>query len=147
MIGPMTTSPGLPSTALPAIDSATEAIHSAEDMAQRWRALMGPLGFGERLLWLGFVGADRCMLKTLSQVPVGATPNRGMIENLMLGLEALLEELDPGTSVALLLTRPGRDGVSAQDLHWATVLADTAARIGIPIEPIFRGNDAAIKPV
>ena len=34
----------------PPIESATEPILSATDMGQRWRAVMGPLGFSERLL-------------------------------------------------------------------------------------------------
>ena len=85
---------------IPSIDTATDPIHSADDMCQRWRALMGPLGFGERLLWFGFVGPDRCMTKVLSQVPVGTAPHRGMVENLMVGLEVLLEDFEPGTSVA-----------------------------------------------
>ena len=31
---------------------------------------MGQLGFGQRLLWIGFVGPDRCMIKAISQVPL-----------------------------------------------------------------------------
>lgn len=130
---------------IPSIDTATDPIHSADDMCQRWRALMGPLGFGERLLWFGFVGPDRCMTKVLSQVPVGTAPHRGMVENLMVGLEVLLEDFEPGTSVALLLSRPGRDAVSPEDRRWAAVLTKSAARIGIPIEPMFRANDADIR--
>ena len=105
---------------------------------------MGPLGFGERLLWFGFVGADRRMTKVLSQIPVGAAPHRGMIENLMMGLEALLADFEPGTSVALLLSRPGSDGLSAEDRRWSVVLSKAAARIGIPLEPMFRANDSDI---
>ena len=36
---------------------------------------MGPLGFGEKLLWVGFVGPDRRMVKAISQVPLGPRPN------------------------------------------------------------------------
>ncbi len=108
---------------------------------------MGPLGFDERLLWLGFVGPDRCMTKVLSQVAVGAAPHRGLVEDLMVGLEVLLADLDAGTSVAMLLSRPGRDGLSAEDRRWGVVLTKAAARIGVPIEPVFRANDAAIVPI
>jgi hypothetical protein len=34
--------------------------------------------------------------------------------------------------------------VSAGDRRWAAVLTDAAARAGVPLEPIFRANDAAI---
>ena len=131
-------------TMTPGIETATDPIHSAEDMRQRWRALMGPLGFGERLLWIGFVGPDRRMIKVLSQVPIGVRPNRGRIEDLMVGLEVALVDFEPGTSVALLLSRPGGDPVSAEDRRWATVLTGTAARVGIPLEPLFCANDADV---
>lgn len=131
----------------PPISTATDPIRCAEDMRQRWRALMGPLGFEERLLWFGFVGSDRCMTRVLSQVPVGVTPRRGLVEKLMVGLEVLLEEFEPGTSVAVLLSRPGRDAVSADDRRWAIALTRAAARIGVPLEPMFRANDAAITAI
>jgi hypothetical protein len=105
---------------------------------------MGPLGFSERLLWFGFVGPDRRMTKVLSQHPVGAAPHRGLVDNLMVGLEVLLEDFEPGTSVALLLSRPGHDSVSAEDRRWAVVLTKAAARIAIPLEPMFRANDKDI---
>lgn len=41
---------------IPPVETATDPVYSAADLCQRWRALMGPLGFGERLLWFGFVG-------------------------------------------------------------------------------------------
>jgi hypothetical protein len=40
---------------IPPIESATDPIGFAADLRQRWRALMGEFGFGERLLWLAFV--------------------------------------------------------------------------------------------
>jgi hypothetical protein len=60
---------------IPPIETATDPVHSAADMRQRWRALMGPLGFGEKLLWVGFVGPDRRMVKALSQIPLGPRRN------------------------------------------------------------------------
>lgn len=62
----------------------------------------------------------------------------------MVGLEVLLEDFEPGTSVALLLSRPGRDSASPEDHRWAVVLTKAAARIGIPLEPMFRANDTDI---
>jgi hypothetical protein len=59
---------------MPPIESATDPIHSASDMHQRWRALMGPLGFGERRLRFTFVGPDRCLVKILSDVGIPSRP-------------------------------------------------------------------------
>lgn len=130
---------------IPPIETATDPIQSADDMGDRWRALMGPLGFGERLLWVGFVGADRRMIKTLSQVEVGRAPHREMVENLMIGLSVLLADIEPGTTVALLLSRPGNDAISVDDRRWGEVLTAGARRIGVPLEPLFRANDRAIQ--
>lgn len=134
-------------TPLPSVDTATDPIHTPDDMRQRWRALMGPLGFGERLLWVGFVGPDGCMLKALSQVPVGRSPHRDVVENLMIGLSVVLEDFEPGTAVALLLTRPGRDAASDHDRRWGKTLTAAATRIGVPLKPTFRANDRDIQPI
>ena len=131
--------------AIPPIETATDPVCTPDDMGDRWRALMGPLGFGQRLLWVGFVGADRRMHKFLSQVPLGRSPHRELVDNLMIGLSVLLEtDFEPGTTVALLLTRPGTDPITVSDRRWATVLAAAARTMAVPIEPMFRANDAAL---
>lgn len=130
---------------IPPIDTATDPIHSPADLRERWRALMGPLGFGERSLWLGFVGADRRMIKTLTQVPVGRTPDRALVLDLVLALSDLLAQSDESTTVAMLLSRPGRDRPGAADRRWAQVLTETARRAGVQIEPIFLTNDRTIE--
>lgn len=85
------------------------------------------------------------MAKTLSQIPVGIHPAQGLIDSLMVGLtELLMTEFEPGTSVALLLSRPGCGPLSAPDRNWGAVLTKAAARIGVPIEPIFRANDESV---
>jgi hypothetical protein len=129
---------------IPPIETATDPIHSPADMRERWRALMGPLGFGERLLWVGFVGPDRCMHKTLTQMPIGRWPERVVVENLLSGLGRMLSETATGSSLALLVTRPGFDHVSAEDRRWSDVLAQTARALSIELEPLFRANDRSL---
>ena len=51
---------------------------------------------------------------------------------------------DSGSSVAFLLTRPGRGELSQTDREWAVALTVTASRFDVPIEPIFRANDEAV---
>ena len=128
----------------PPIETATDPIHSVADMGQRWRALMGPLGFSERLLWIGFVGPDRCMIKALSQVPLGPRPRRPIVASTMTALADVLNGLKDDTTVALLLTRPGRGSISDVDQRWAALLTDVAAELDIPIEPVFRANDESL---
>ncbi|MCB0931105.1 MAG: hypothetical protein KDB71_04295 [Mycobacterium sp.] len=132
---------------IPPIETATDPINSAADLRERWRALMGNLGFGERLLWLGFIGSDRRMYKTLSQVSIGRSPDRRLVENLIAALVSALDAFQPGTSVALLLSRPGMDGLSADDRQWSKALNGAAQRQRLAIEPIFRANDVAVVPM
>jgi hypothetical protein len=128
----------------PPIETATDPIHSAADMGQRWRALMGPLGFGERLLWIGFVGPDRCMIKALSQVPLASGATRSLVESVMSGVRDMLTDFQEGTTVALLLTRPGPGPISNMDRQWSRMLTAVADEFGVPIEPIFRANDESL---
>jgi hypothetical protein len=128
----------------PPIETATDPIHSTADMGQRWRAVMGPVGFSERLLWIGFVKLDRRMVKALSQVPLGPRPRRPIVASTMTALLKVLDGLKDGTSVALLLTRPGRGPISDADRQWSTLLTDVAKELGVPIEPVFRANDESL---
>jgi hypothetical protein len=127
--------------AIPPIESATDPIQSPADLRQRWRALMGPLGFSERLLWIGFVGPDRRFVKALSQVPLGPRPRRPIVASTMTALQQVLDRFKDGTTVALLLTRPGRGPISDADRQWSKLLVNVAAEFGMPIEPVFRAND------
>jgi hypothetical protein len=132
---------------IPPIETATDPVHSAADLRQRWRALMGPLGFGERLLRFAFMGPDRCLVKFLGDVEIGSSPKRQTIENLMSALRELLCDMEPNTTIALLLTRPGPGGISNLDRQWSTLLTEVAAEFGVPIEPVFRANDEALVQV
>lgn len=132
---------------LPPIETAVDPIFSAADLRQRWRALIGPLGFGEKLLWFGFVGPDRRLTKMLSQVPIGPLPKARSLKSLMSALRILLDDATAGTSVALLLTRPGRGATSSTDRQWARSLTDVAAQFDVPLQPIFRANDESLVQV
>jgi hypothetical protein len=132
---------------IPPLDTATDPVSSDSELRERWRALMGPLGFGERLLWLGFLGPDRRLMKALSQVPVGPRPRTRLLKALMSSLRTLLDDMASGTTVALLLTGPGQGPVSPSDRLWSKSLTEMAERFAVPLEPIFRANDESLLPV
>jgi hypothetical protein len=132
---------------IPPIETATDPVNSAADLRQRWRALMGPLGFGERLLRFAFMGPDRCLVKFLGDVEIGPSPKRQPMENLMSALRSLLVDMEAGTTVALLLTRPGVGPISNLDRQWSALLEEAAAEFGVPLEPIFRANDESLVQV
>ena len=129
---------------IPPMETATDPAYSASDLRQRWRALMGPLGFSERLLWFGFLGPDRRLTKELGQLAVGPRPRARMLKHLMSALRTLLDDMAPGTTVALLLTGPGLGPICPADRLWSKSLNDMAERFAVPLEPIFRANDESI---
>ncbi len=129
---------------IPPIHTAADPAYSAEDLRQRWRALLGPLGFEERLLWFGLIGPDRCFAQKLSRLPIRTRPRGRVVWNLMSALRTLLDDREAGTTVALLLSGPGRGPVSSVDLVWSKSLTDMAERFAVPLEPIFRANDESI---
>ena len=83
---------------------------------------MGELGFGRRLLWIGFVGPDRCMIKAISQVPLGSAADAMLAASVMTGLQDVLADFPEGTTVAMLFTRPARGPISHSDRQWWTLL-------------------------
>lgn len=133
---------------IPPLETAEDPIRSPADLRERWRALMGPLGFSQRLLWFGFIGPDRRFVRMLDHVEITRRPQAQLLRNLMSALQTLLDSDDfAGSSVALLLTGPGRGGIAATDRVWAQQLRAAAARFGVPLEPVFRANDDALLPV
>jgi hypothetical protein len=130
---------------IPPIQTAADPAYSTEDLRQRWRALLGPLGFEQRLLWFGLIGPDRCLSKELGQMPIRTRPRGRVVWNLMSALRTLLDDREPGTTVTLLLSGPGRGPVSSVDLVWSKSLTDLAERFAIPLEPIFRANDESVE--
>jgi hypothetical protein len=132
---------------IPPIETACDPVYSADDLRERWRALMGPLGFEQRQLWFGLIGPDRCFTKKLSRVPIGMRPRGRILWNLMSSLRTLLDDLEPKTTVALLLSGPGRGPISSIDLTWSKSLTEMAERFAVPLEPIFRANDESVEQV
>ncbi|OPX11192.1 hypothetical protein [Mycobacterium sp. AT1] len=129
----------------PPVETATDPIGSPADLRQRWRALVEPLGFGERLLRFVFVGPDRRIIKALSEVPVAKRASPGLVRDLMTALHGIVAE--DQLAVAFLLTRPGRGGPTADDKQWSTLLTRAAAEFGVPIEPVFMANDERLVAV
>lgn len=108
---------------------------------------MGPLGFGQRLLWVGFMGGDRRLYKTMTQIPMPPRPRRDYVDDVLVRLHWILYEFEPGTTPALLLTRPGVGGISELDRQWVALMTEAAAERDLPLEPIFRANDECLVQV
>ncbi len=121
-------------------------IRTQADLHELWRMLMGPLGFGQRLLWLQLLDADgRCspLLPTIEDLPLMPEPSE--LEHVMSFCQQLLDLEVPGGSVAILLSRPGRAGISASDRRWAGGLTTTGRRLGIRCWPVHLANDHELR--
>jgi hypothetical protein len=65
----------------------------------------------------------------------------------MSGVCGVLADFSEGTTIALLLTRPGPGPISDLDRQWSTLLTEVAEEFGVPIEPVFRANDESLVQV
>ena len=90
------------------------------------------------------IGPDRCFDQKLIELPIGPRPMGGILWNLMSTLRTLLDDLASGTTVALLLTGPGRGPISSTDRLWSKALTEMSEKFAVPIEPIFRANDESL---
>ena len=59
-------------------------------------------------------------------------------------LEQVLREEGAGTTAALLITRPGRDGPSPVDRLFGRRLLEGARASGVPLEPLHVATDVAV---
>lgn len=116
-------------------------IRAQTDVWRHWRALMGPLGFSERLLWLAFFAADGSVTPALPQITeLPELPDAPLIGSLMEIRQRLCDDLDGG-SVARLLSRPGRPGITAAERTWSQQLSDAATSAGVRMWPVHVAND------
>ena len=121
-------------------------IHTQRDLEDHWRALMGPLGFTRRQLWLGFLAVDRMMTPLLLQLEdLPEWPDDLGLDGLMMIAEQTLDEQLPGGRLAVLLCRPGPARMTAGDLAWARGLTSAARRNSIPMEPVHLANDERLQ--
>lgn len=128
---------------IPDIETFKLPFDTTEQLRQRWRALMGPLGFSESRLWVGIADGDRMAPGVLPYLVLPTVPSARLID---LFMPQLLEATDGVTrlSLAFLLSRPGSDGITPRDLGWARLLVDAAGRLGVPIHPTHRANDVSL---
>jgi hypothetical protein len=122
------------------------AIRNSDDLCLRWRALMGPLGFGRPRLWLGFLEPEGKMSAQLTQIediPLWADPT--MCGSLLELCGHIVGRNAAGGSVAMLLTRPGRHPMDDADRSWASSLTSAAKQHGVSMWPVHFANDVELR--
>jgi hypothetical protein len=124
----------------------TSRIRTAAQLEQFWRALLEPLGFGQRTLWVQLLAEDGLPIPQTIQiddVPLEQEP--AMCRSLMEICSTVLEENAPDGSVAVLLSRPGRDGMREDDRCWARDLTEAGAELGVNLWPVHLANDLRLQ--
>ncbi|MGY1915898.1 hypothetical protein [Blastococcus sp. SYSU DS0973] len=99
-------------------------VRSADDLTDRWSAVLGSAEFGARSLWLTWFGADGRQLPVV--VPVDDLP-LAPDPALLVGLRevhgsVLGDQFGGAGHLALALCRPGGPAITADDDAWAEAL-------------------------
>jgi len=125
------------------------AIRTQADLDLRWRALMGPLGFSRPSLWVMFLDPAGGCAGPLTQIDrIPARPDHRLLVSLLRTCaEVVHEDLEPGSRVAFLRSRPGPGAVDADDRAWAGGLVAAARTVGVPCEPVHLATDERVTVV
>lgn len=118
-------------------------IHGQADVERLWRSLLGDLGFTRRRLWLVLVCDDGRPVPHLVQVDdVPELPGDALGR-----LLEMCRQVDDECGVAVLLSRPGRDDLTASDRAWGAALLAAARATGVSCWPLHVASDVAVRVV
>ncbi len=121
-------------------------VRTQQDLFEYWQSLMGPLGFSQPLLWLCFISSDDVVAPVISQIEdLPRFPDRELLTNLMWIVKNGALDHAEGSSVAILLSRPGRSDLTDSDRAWARGLAGAAAASGVHMRPLHLATDESIR--
>lgn len=123
-------------------------IRTLRDLHARWRDVLGELGFADRKLWVIFIETDGSMFPHIVQVAeVPAYPTPSNLDSLIEICGRELEMLGEGSSVAMLLSRPGHDALTDSDRAWGAGIAAAARSQGVRAHPMHLANDEAVRVI
>ena len=121
-------------------------IRNAEDLCLHWRALTGPLGFGQPRLWIAFIQTDDMMSPQLTQIEeIPRWADAKICQPLLELCQHIVGCNGAGGSVAFLLTRPGRNAIDDADRSWARGLTAAAEQFGVSMWPVHFANDVELR--
>ena len=122
------------------------AIRNSDDLCLRWRALMGPLDFGRPRLWIAFLEPDNMMSASLTQIEdIPRRADSKMCGSLLEMCRHVVGRNGAGGSIAMLLTRPGRNPMDDADRGWARGLISAADHLSVAMWPVHFANDVELR--
>jgi hypothetical protein len=130
-------------------DKLSAALHAPvrtdRDLDRIWRALMGPLGFRTRRLWILLLDADDRPVPQVTQIDdIPYEIDARLCEPVMHMCLHLLESIVPGGSVAILFSRPGQNSMSQGDRELARALHTAASDTDVALRPTHFANDVVL---
>ncbi len=122
-------------------------LRTQADLHRQWRAMMGPLGFSFRRLWLLFLEPDERPSPVLLEIDdVPEDPVERDVASLLWICAETRRDRRLGR-VAALLSRPGDAAVRASDRRWGRALLTAGRSQGVPLAPIHLANDDVVVPL
>jgi hypothetical protein len=126
----------------------TPTVTTQADLEEVWRTLMGPLGFAGTSLWFMAVAPDGSVVPQLDQIEdCEELPLPEQLLGALSAIHAVLDEAVPGARIAFLRSRPGVQGVDADDRSWARALYGAARAVGAPLEVVHLATDLDVWPM
>jgi hypothetical protein len=123
-------------------------ISTQSDLHRMWELLMQPLGFRSTSVWVTLIGADDRPERLLIEIAESELlPETDQVRALFEALRQVISEEGDEISVAFLITRPGRDGISSFDRELTRLLMDGALFAGVACHPVHVANDVSIRAV
>ena len=120
-------------------------LRTQTDVQRMWELLMQPLGFAALSLWVTFVDHRDAPIPMLLQVTEDdEVPTIDEVGSLCDVLRHVVDERRDISSVAFLLSRPGRGGLIPSDRQLAHRLIAGAQAVGLPCAPVHVANDVAV---
>jgi hypothetical protein len=134
---------------LSGMDNFRPTIRTQAELEKAWRHLMSPLGFSGYSIWMMVIEPNHKPVPHLTQIedaelPPDANEESGFADF----LRAVADDaLEPGSRMAFLISRPGRNGAGERDRTWAARLYGACRKARLPCETVHLATDHVLMPL
>lgn len=125
-------------------------LHTQADVHRLWELLMGPLGFASVSVWVVPVDEQGATLRHITKVEDDGDqrlPTTKELHALVDVLAELAREDDEVVGYAVLLSRPGRHGLTDTDRRFAADVLAAFRDTGIRCLPVHVADDQAVMAI
>lgn len=97
-------------------------------------------------MWLLFLSGEGMQLPAV--IPIDDVPGRPepqLVSNLCGVISDVLDDVAPGGSAVVALTRPGEGSINADDRRWFHALYDAARQRGTPVRMLCLATRSSVR--